>query len=85
MVPLQDQCPESSYEDIDSMFQEDLGVSIDEMFSEFANEPIGTASLAQVHVARLKGSGEKVAVKCQHPALKEFIPIDVLLTKLCSS
>ena len=81
MVPLQDQCPESSYEDIDSMFQEDLGVSIDEMFSEFANEPIGTASLAQVHVARLKGSGEKVAVKCQHPALKEFIPIDVLLTQ----
>jgi aarF domain-containing kinase len=80
MIPLQDQCPESTIPEIDRMFQEDLGQGINELFVEFDPVPIGVASLAQVHVATLK-NGQKVAVKCQHPSLKEFVPLDVLLTK----
>ncbi|SMN21953.1 similar to Saccharomyces cerevisiae YLR253W MCP2 Putative protein of unknown function [Maudiozyma saulgeensis] len=81
MIPLQDQCPESSKESINEMFVSDTGKSIDEMFSEFNEVPIGVASLAQVYIATLRSTGQKVAVKCQHPELKEFIPVDVILTK----
>lgn len=81
MVPLQDQCPESTVDQIKDMFKQDLKIDIDEMFSEFDAKPIGVASLAQVHVATLRDTNEKVAVKCQHPTLKEFVPLDVMLTQ----
>ncbi|CAI1590813.1 hypothetical protein SEUBUCD646_0L03050 [Saccharomyces eubayanus] len=84
MIPLQDHCPESTFEEINQLFEEDLGTSIENMFWEFDKTPIGVASLAQVHVAKLKssdGKGASVAVKCQHPSLKEFIPLDVVLTR----
>lgn len=81
MIPLQDQCPESTLEEINDMFKQDLKVGIDEMFSEFDPKPIGVASLAQVHVAKLRDSDQMVAVKCQHPSLKEFVPLDVMLTQ----
>lgn len=81
MVPLQDQCPESTFGEINEMFKQDLKTDIDEMFSEFNTKPIGVASLAQVHVAKLRDSDQMVAVKCQHPSLKEFVPLDVMLTQ----
>ncbi|QLQ82495.1 hypothetical protein HG537_0H02570 [Torulaspora globosa] len=81
MIPLQDQCPESTLEEINDMFKQDLKVNIDEMFSEFNPKPIGVASLAQVHVAKLRDTDQMVAVKCQHPSLKEFVPLDVMLTQ----
>lgn len=81
MIPLQDQCPQSTIEEINDMFKQDLKTSIDEMFSEFDPKPIGVASLAQVHVAKLRDSDKRVAVKCQHPSLKEFVPLDVMLTQ----
>ncbi|RLV95130.1 ABC1 family protein MCP2 [Spathaspora sp. JA1] len=82
MIPLQDQCPRSELHEIDAMFKSDLGNSIEELFDEFSVDPVGVASLAQVHIAKLKQDGSKVAVKVQHPSLKEFVPIDVYMTKL---
>ncbi|ODV98634.1 hypothetical protein PACTADRAFT_36543 [Pachysolen tannophilus NRRL Y-2460] len=81
MIPLQDNCPESDYEEINNLFIEDLGFPIDELFEHFDRKPAGVASLAQVHIGFLKKTGEKVAVKCQHPSLKEFVPIDILMTQ----
>ena len=81
MIPLQDQCPESTIEAINQMFIDDTGKSINETFVEFNKKPIGVASLAQVYIGTLRSTGEKVAIKCQHPELKEFIPVDVILTK----
>ncbi|KAL6940101.1 ABC1 protein mcp2 [Hanseniaspora vineae] len=85
MVPLQDHCPVSSFDEINLMFKTDLHLpnGIEDMFDQFDPLPIGAASLAQVHVATLKKEygGQKVAVKCQHPSLKEFVPLDVMLTQ----
>lgn len=81
MIPLQDKCPESTFEEIDRLFKSDLGQSIDDIFSSFDKNPIGVASLAQVHIGTLKSNGEKVAVKCQHPSLKQFVPLDIYLTQ----
>ncbi|KAK6499183.1 hypothetical protein TWF506_003815 [Arthrobotrys conoides] len=80
-IPLQDKCPRSSIEDIDQMIQKDTGCTMSELFSEFDEKPIGTASLAQVHRARLRDSGEEVAVKLQHPSLAEWVPLDLALTR----
>ena len=80
-VPLQDKCPVSSYESIEAMFLEDTGNPLSDMFESFETEPIGSASLAQVHRAKMKDTGQPVAVKVQHPSLDEWVPLDMALTK----
>lgn len=63
MRPLQDQCEPTPYEDIEKLFLSDMGKPISEIFEEFDPQPLGVASLAQVHKGRLKETGEVVAVK----------------------
>ncbi|KAI9032462.1 ABC1 family-domain-containing protein [Hyaloraphidium curvatum] len=77
MRPLQDKCPPTTVADIDAMVQLDLGKSLDELFSSFDPEPLGVASLAQVHRAVLRETGQEVAVKFQHPYLEAFAEIDI--------
>ncbi|KAK3845108.1 MAG: ABC1 family-domain-containing protein [Linnemannia gamsii] len=77
MEPLQDRCSPSPIESIQALFLSDLGQPLSEIFSSFDLTPIGVASLAQVHKATLKETGEQVAVKIQHPALNEFSEIDM--------
>ena len=84
-IPLQDKCPVSSYDSIEQMFLKDTGSPISSHFDEFEPTPIGAASLAQVHLAKLKRSGQRVAVKVQHPALEEWVPLDLALTKFTFS
>ncbi|KDQ21746.1 hypothetical protein BOTBODRAFT_26173 [Botryobasidium botryosum FD-172 SS1] len=76
--PLQDQCIPTPYSEIEAMFVADTGRSLEELFSEFDPEPIGVASLAQVHLARDRESDRRVAVKIQHPHLDEFAKIDMI-------
>jgi aarF domain-containing kinase len=85
MQPLQDRCPVSSYESIEAMFLEDTGERISDYFSEFNPTPVGAASLAQVHLATVRETGEKVAVKMQHPSLAEWAPLDLALTSFTFS
>jgi aarF domain-containing kinase len=84
-IPLQDKCPVSSFESIQTLFVDDTGQPIEELFSSFDPEPIGAASLAQVHVAVMKETGKKVAVKVQHPTLAEWVPLDLALTRFTFS
>lgn len=82
MRPLQDQCEPTPYEHVEALFVSDMGLPISELFEEFDPEPIGVASLAQVHVARLRDSGKQVAVKLQHPHLAEFCDIDMEMVEV---
>ncbi|KAF8629664.1 hypothetical protein AX17_005603 [Amanita inopinata Kibby_2008] len=82
MRPLQDRCEPTPYKNIEQLLLQDMGVSIPEMFEEFDPEPIGVASLAQVHVGRLKDTQNKVAVKLQHPHLAEFCDIDTEMVEV---
>ncbi|KAK0636163.1 ABC1 family-domain-containing protein [Bombardia bombarda] len=84
-IPLQDKCPVSSYESIEQMFRADTGEDLLDYFSDFSTEPIGAASLAQVHLATIKETGQKVAVKVQHPSLQEWSKLDISLTKFTFS
>ncbi|KAK5688858.1 hypothetical protein LTS10_000837 [Elasticomyces elasticus] len=80
-IPLQDHCPVSSYTSIEAMVLHDTGKKLEDYFSEFSPRPVGAASLAQVHTATLKSTGEKVAVKVQHPSLDEWSVLDLWLTR----
>ncbi|TVY50037.1 ABC1 family protein-like protein [Lachnellula occidentalis] len=84
-IPLQDKCPVSSFESIEAMFVHDTGEQLSDYFSDFDTVPIGAASLAQVHLATVKESGQKVAVKVQHPSLAEWIGLDMALTRFTFS
>lgn len=80
-IPLQDRCPVSSYDAIEEMIFTDTGLPISAQFKNFDRDPIGAASLAQVHLATMKNTGLEVAVKVQHPALQEWVPLDLALTQ----
>lgn len=84
-VPLQDKCPVSSLESIEQMYRADTGRDLWDYFSEFSSQPIGAASLAQVHLATIKETGQRVAVKVQHPGLQQWAPLDLTLTRLTFS
>ncbi|KAK3886655.1 hypothetical protein Pcinc_009209 [Petrolisthes cinctipes] len=76
MKVLHSSAPQSSLNDIYQVIQEELKCEPQELFIEFDPEPLGAASLAQVHRARLK-DGREVAVKVQHPTVKAHSRIDM--------
>ncbi|KAJ2077865.1 hypothetical protein H4R24_004861 [Coemansia sp. RSA 988] len=77
MQVLQDQNTASPIEEVNAVIEADLGETIDQLFSSFDLEPIGVASLAQVHRAVLRDTGEEVAVKVQHPTVRKYSDIDI--------
>ena len=74
---LQDQVPPRPYRDIEARVREEFGGrSPTDLFAEFSQEPVASASIGQVHRARLR-SGEEVAVKVQYPDIEEMVRIDL--------
>jgi ubiquinone biosynthesis protein len=74
---LQDQVPPRPYEDIEVRFREEFGGrGPDEVFAQFSRTPIASASIGQVHVARLH-DGRDVAVKVQYPDIEEIVRTDL--------
>jgi ubiquinone biosynthesis protein len=53
------------------------GHPLHQAFSSFSEQPLGSASLAQVHEARLAGSGEAVVVKVQRPGIQTLVDTDI--------
>lgn len=76
LARLQDQIAPFSYEEVDSIVSTELGVRVSKAFAEFDPEPIGAASLAQVHRAYMR-DGRAVVVKVQRPDIREQIVADL--------
>lgn len=57
------------------------GKKLTSTFSEFDARPLGSASVAQVHRARLKKTGKEVAVKVQRPGMESVMLGDVANVK----
>ncbi len=72
---LQDQVPNFSFEQVEETIREELGSKFYEI-DQIIADPVGSASLAQVHRATLK-DGKKVVFKVQRPNLKELFIIDL--------
>ena len=73
---LQDKLPPFDIATAKASVEEELGISVDEVFSEFS-EPVAAASIAQVHRARLRETGEEVAVKVLRPGIERAFRKDV--------
>jgi ubiquinone biosynthesis protein len=74
---LQDRAPPRPYEDIEARLIEEFGGRRPtEVFAAFERTPVASASIGQVHVARLH-SGEKVAVKVQYPGIETIVKCDL--------
>src|SRR5688572_5811027 len=76
MRPLQRDAPTSSVRAVRAMVESELGAKVADLFLEFRDEPIASASIGQVHWARL-ADGREVAVKVQHPHIDEAIESDL--------
>ena len=77
---LQDDNPPISYEEVKRIVERELGGNIDELFAEFSEESLATASIGQVHAARLP-TGEKVAVKVQKEGIADKMESDLIIMK----
>jgi ubiquinone biosynthesis protein len=65
---LQDDVPPMPFEQVETTLEEELRARISKLFESFEEEPLGSASLGQVHAARLR-DGRSVVVKVQRPNL----------------
>ncbi|ONL96184.1 hypothetical protein ZEAMMB73_Zm00001d028489 [Zea mays] len=63
LVTLCDQAPSTPFDVVRNVVEKQLGKNFDDMFEFFDVEPVGSASIAQVHRARLKLSKTDVVVK----------------------
>ena len=72
---LQDQVPNFSFTQVEETIRNELGSKFNEI-DQIICDPVGSASLAQVHRATLK-DGKKVVFKVQRPNLKELFIIDL--------
>lgn len=73
---LQDSLPPRPLSEVYQTIEEDLGKPTTELFLDFDETPLATASIAQVHRSRLK-NGREVVVKVQHRGIKDVILQDL--------
>ena len=73
---LQTRVPADDRESVAALIEAELGQPIDEVFAEFSDEPVASASIGQVHRARLR-TGEQVAVKVQHHGIQQVVHVDL--------
>ncbi|KAJ6760861.1 ABC1 FAMILY PROTEIN [Salix purpurea] len=63
LVTLCDRAPATPFDTVKLVLEKELGRSIEDIFERFDMEPLGSASIAQVHRARLKGDKSDIVVK----------------------
>ncbi|MCF0226413.1 MAG: AarF/ABC1/UbiB kinase family protein [Methanobrevibacter sp.] len=74
---LRDDTPATPFPEIKEVIEKELGKPLDEVYKDFNETPIGSASIGQVYEAVLIENDEKVAVKVQKPNIKKVIETDL--------
>lgn len=78
---LQDRVPPKPLHVVRRTIERSLGEALEDVFSSFSPAPIASASLAQVHEARLR-DGRRVAVKVQYPEIAALVRSDLANLRL---
>ncbi|XP_021758249.1 uncharacterized aarF domain-containing protein kinase At5g05200, chloroplastic-like [Chenopodium quinoa] len=72
-----DRAPAISFEEIKAILNEELKRPIDSVYEYIDPTPLASASIAQVHGARLKGSQEDVVIKVLKPGIEDILVADL--------
>jgi ubiquinone biosynthesis protein len=75
---LQDDAHPEPFEHVRAVVEQELGLTIEQVFLEFEEKPIAAASIGQVHRALLPG-GQEVVVKVQRPDAERQLSADIQL------
>ncbi len=82
---LRDDTPTTDFDEMKKVIEEELGSPIDEIYEEINETPIGSASIGQVYTAKLKETGDKVAIKVQKPNCEETIKTDIKIMEFIAA
>lgn len=74
---LQESAKPETWEDIRQVLEEEWGDIPETFFSEINTVPMASASLAQVHEGRLRGSTDVVVIKAQRPNIHQKVEADL--------
>jgi ubiquinone biosynthesis protein len=77
---LLDRVPPADPQQVHKLFVDELGDDPAKLFKEFDDQPFASASIAQVHYARLH-TGEEVVVKIQRPGIRRRVASDLQILK----
>lgn len=78
LATLQSDVPPAPWADVEAALVDSLGRPVDEVFAAFSAEPLASASVGQVHAARLP-DGRAVVVKVQRPGAREQVEVDLAI------
>ncbi|CAM9107880.1 unnamed protein product, partial [Phaeothamnion confervicola] len=82
LQPTLDRAPTMPISDVRQVVTEELGRPPEDIWDDFDPTPIASASLAQVHTARDRATGAKLAIKVQHRGLRETAAGDIHAVQL---
>jgi ubiquinone biosynthesis protein len=76
LATLRDRVPPFAFAEVRRIIEQDFARPLEELFADFAPQPVAAASVAQVHRAVLRSSGAVVAVKVRRPDILDKARLD---------
>ena len=76
LAKLQDKVPPFPAQDARSIIESELGSTVEDLFADFDDVPLASASIGQVHRATLR-THQKIAVKVQRPGIQKIVEADL--------
>ena len=76
LAKLVDDVPPLPFDVISEVIREELGAAPETIFASFDSQPLGSASIGQVHTARLV-DGRDVVVKVRKPGVETLVQLDL--------
>lgn len=80
LVKLRDNVAPMPFDEVRNVIEKEYGCPLEEVFKEFEFVPLGSASIAQVHKAKLH-NGREIVVKVQRPYIYEMMERDISLIR----
>jgi ubiquinone biosynthesis protein len=76
LAKLQDKVPPFSAQDARKIIETELGAAVEDLFADFDDDPLASASIGQVHRATLR-THQEIAVKVQRPGIQRIVEADL--------
>ncbi|PKI84374.1 hypothetical protein MVES1_001612 [Malassezia vespertilionis] len=82
LKPLQDQNEPTPLNELEALFQKETNKTFEQAFEWLDPKPLGVASLAQVHRAKDRETGQILAIKMLHPNVERFSSVDMKMVTI---